>query len=410
MKPYTNKFPCTKSLPIYSYHIDTNIRYSCFRLRLRWGDLEGYYDEKVFARIDEGGNEGLVIRYQYDNHLGSACLELDEYANIISYEEYHPFGTTSYRSGRDVAEVSLKRYKYCGKERDEETGLYYYGMRYYAAWLCRFVSVDPLQFEYPYYTPYQYAGNKPITYIDLDGGEEMKPEEQVETSNNTLLNKNADIQHRSSEAEKLDSVAAQDSVIEELPFSIVLKQSLSLKSIIRLGEEWSTTFSDLLKQNNITENNYSNVISYGRKTLTSDGAKITLSRREIKTVDAAKLAIIELSHELTNLKNKASIKKLDIQVSQGVISSAVYANAYAKIEIDGNINQIKVAAELNYTYKSGYHNLSDDKIANLNSIVQKYRKNPDIEWNKYIRPSQEHIKTYVKQGRELREYYEKFNK
>jgi len=48
-------------------------------------------------------------------------------------------------------------------------------MRYYAAWICRFVSVDPLQFEYPHYTPYQYAGNKPITFIDLDGAEEFKP-------------------------------------------------------------------------------------------------------------------------------------------------------------------------------------------------------------------------------------------
>ncbi|HAZ02539.1 MAG TPA: hypothetical protein DCY97_10265 [Marinilabiliales bacterium] len=52
--------------------------------------------------------------------------------------------------------------------------LYYYGARYYAAWLCRFVSVDPLQHKYPYYTPYQYAGNKPITFIDLDGLEEFK--------------------------------------------------------------------------------------------------------------------------------------------------------------------------------------------------------------------------------------------
>ncbi|MEI6347853.1 MAG: RHS repeat-associated core domain-containing protein, partial [Bacteroidota bacterium] len=109
------------------------------------------------------------IRYQYSNHLGSACLELDDSANIISYEEYHPFGTTSYRSGRTETEVSLKRYKYVGKERDEETGLYYYGARYYAAWLCRFVSVDPLQFKYPELTPYQYASNNPITLIDIDG-------------------------------------------------------------------------------------------------------------------------------------------------------------------------------------------------------------------------------------------------
>jgi RHS repeat-associated protein len=128
-------------------------------------------DEKVFVRIEQKTGENPVVRYQYDNHLGSACLELDELGAIISYEEYHPFGTTSYRSGRTETEVSLKRYKYCGKERDEETGLYYYGMRYYAAWLCRFVSVDPLQFKYPELTPFQYATNRCITGIDLDGGE-----------------------------------------------------------------------------------------------------------------------------------------------------------------------------------------------------------------------------------------------
>lgn len=104
----------------------------------------------------------VTIRYQYDNHLGSACLELDNTSAIISYEEYHPFGTTSYRAGRNATETSLKRYKYVGKERDEETGLYYYGARYYVAWLCRFVSVDPLQFRYPHYTPYQYAGNNQL--------------------------------------------------------------------------------------------------------------------------------------------------------------------------------------------------------------------------------------------------------
>ncbi|MDD2635511.1 MAG: hypothetical protein PHW82_08435 [Bacteroidales bacterium] len=118
-----------------------------------------------------------TLRYQYNNHLGTACLELDDAAAIISYEEYHPFGTTSYRSGRNEVDVSLKRYKYVGKERDEETGLYYYGARYYAAWLCRFVSVDPLNEKYPELSSYQYASNRPITYIDLDGLEAMKPTE-----------------------------------------------------------------------------------------------------------------------------------------------------------------------------------------------------------------------------------------
>jgi RHS repeat-associated protein len=63
----------------------------------------------------------------------------------------------------------LKRYKYNGKERDEETGLYAYGMRYYAAWLCRFVSCDPLQFEQPDKQPFHYCSNNPINRVDKNG-------------------------------------------------------------------------------------------------------------------------------------------------------------------------------------------------------------------------------------------------
>jgi RHS repeat-associated protein len=126
-------------------------------------------DEKVFVRVETETGQQEVVHYQYDNHLGSACLELDEAGLIISYEEYHPFGTTSYRAGRSATEVSQKRYRYCGKERDEETGLYYYGMRYYAAWICRFISVDPLQHKYPNLSPYAYCANNPIRYIDPDG-------------------------------------------------------------------------------------------------------------------------------------------------------------------------------------------------------------------------------------------------
>ena len=62
--------------------------------------------------------ESQLQRYTYSNHLGTATLELDDAAAIISYEEYYPFGSTSFQSGRSTAEVSLKRYRYTGKERD----------------------------------------------------------------------------------------------------------------------------------------------------------------------------------------------------------------------------------------------------------------------------------------------------
>jgi hypothetical protein len=75
-----------------------------------------------------GGTTGITRwRFQLDNHLGSAQLELDQAGNVISYEEYHPFGTTAFHTLRGNAEVSAKRYRYTGKEKDEATGLYYHG-------------------------------------------------------------------------------------------------------------------------------------------------------------------------------------------------------------------------------------------------------------------------------------------
>lgn len=85
-----------------------------------------------------------IIRYQYSNHLGSASLELDELAEIISYEEHHPYGTSAYRLMKSGIEAPPKRYRYTGMERDEESGLNYHEARYLSALLARWISVDPL--------------------------------------------------------------------------------------------------------------------------------------------------------------------------------------------------------------------------------------------------------------------------
>lgn len=110
-------------------------------------------------------------RYQLSNHLGSACVELDDTGQLISYEEFHAFGSSAYSAVSGAIAAARKRYRYTGLERDEATGLDYYKMRYYASWLCRFLSVDALKDKFPFYSTYQYAGNKPINFIDLDGNE-----------------------------------------------------------------------------------------------------------------------------------------------------------------------------------------------------------------------------------------------
>jgi RHS repeat-associated protein len=107
-------------------------------------------------------------RYQFSNHLSSALLELDETAAVITYEEYYPFGSTSYQAGASATEVSLKRYRYTGKERDEETGLYYQGARYYAPWLGRWTACDPIGTQ-DGPNIYAYCSNNPIMLHDPTG-------------------------------------------------------------------------------------------------------------------------------------------------------------------------------------------------------------------------------------------------
>jgi RHS repeat-associated protein len=109
-----------------------------------------------------------LVRSQFDNHLGSACLEMDDEANILSYEEYTPYGSTSYQAVRSQTQMP-KRYRYSGKERDEQSGLYYHGARYYAPWLGRWMSSDPLVDSHRGGSTYSGMMDNPAMKVDPDG-------------------------------------------------------------------------------------------------------------------------------------------------------------------------------------------------------------------------------------------------
>ena len=150
-------------------------------LKLRRETLHIMDDERRIALVetkthDEGGlvpDPTYLIRYQFGNHLGSASLELDENAEIISYEEYYPYGSTSYQAVRGGIEVSPKRYRYTGKERDEESGLYYHGARYFAPWLGRWISTDPAGFVSGL-NLFAYTSNNPTNRVDPTGTQEYE--------------------------------------------------------------------------------------------------------------------------------------------------------------------------------------------------------------------------------------------
>ncbi len=127
-------------------------------------------DDKRRIALVETKNTGTptrLIRYQLANHLGSASLELDDQAQIISYEEVYPYGSTSYLAVQSKVETG-KRYRYTEKERDEESGFSYHGARYYASWLGRWTAPDP-QGLVDGDNLFRYAQDNPIRLVDPSG-------------------------------------------------------------------------------------------------------------------------------------------------------------------------------------------------------------------------------------------------
>ncbi len=117
--------------------------------------------------ISNTSTKTYQLRFQLNDMLNSSNQELDEKGNIITYEEYYPYGGTSVIAGSSQTEVKNKHYRYSGKELDA-TGLYYYGMRYYAPWLGRWTCTDPAG-AIDGLNVYSFVGGNPVTYIDKSG-------------------------------------------------------------------------------------------------------------------------------------------------------------------------------------------------------------------------------------------------
>jgi len=123
------------------------------------------------------------LRYSLDDHLGSSLMELDQNARLISHEGYYPFGGTAWLTAASALEASYKTIRYSGKEMDE-CGLYYYGARYYAPWLQRWVSADPAG-DVDGLNLYVFVGNDPLNYFDTEGEKRTPAELRVVIDNYT---------------------------------------------------------------------------------------------------------------------------------------------------------------------------------------------------------------------------------
>jgi RHS repeat-associated protein len=124
----------------------------------------------ALVRIDPApGDTTPAILYQLGDHLGSSEVETDTAGALVSREEFLPYGETSFGG------YAKKRYRFTGKERDEESSLYYHGARYYAPWLSRWSSCDPRGLI-DGFTLYAYARGSPLRYVDPSGRQASDPD------------------------------------------------------------------------------------------------------------------------------------------------------------------------------------------------------------------------------------------
>lgn len=114
------------------------------------------------------GAEGdEAISYYHSDHLGSSNIITNQAGNLILNCEYLPYGEFSTKEG-----VNATNYYFTGKELDDETGLIYFGARYYDPQLGRFITADPtIQFPYNLQSlnRYSYCLGNPLRYIDPSG-------------------------------------------------------------------------------------------------------------------------------------------------------------------------------------------------------------------------------------------------
>jgi RHS repeat-associated protein len=111
-------------------------------------------------------NPELFQYYYHSDHLGSTSVITNLDGEVVQHLEYVPFGEVFIEERNNKWNTP---FLFNAKELDEETGLYYYGARYYDPRTSAWLSTDPLQEKYPEVSTYAYCSNNPVNAIDPDG-------------------------------------------------------------------------------------------------------------------------------------------------------------------------------------------------------------------------------------------------
>ncbi len=123
--------------------------------------LHGAGIDQVLAQEDSNGN----ITWLLTDHLGTIRDLVDNTGDVVNHLTYDSYGNVVSETDASVD----SRYRFTGREWDEEIDLYYYRARYYNGKTGRFISVDPISFDSGTYNLYGYVDNNPVNAIDPFG-------------------------------------------------------------------------------------------------------------------------------------------------------------------------------------------------------------------------------------------------
>ncbi|MEM8940361.1 MAG: RHS repeat-associated core domain-containing protein [Bacteroidota bacterium] len=117
--------------------------------------------------------EGYILAYLSNENAEEVAIHWDDFkvyhgkTNVVFADSYYPFGLTLNSYERTAS--TPNRYKYNGKEEQEETGWLDYGARMYMPEIGRFFTQDRFAEKYYDLNSYQYGANNPILFIDING-------------------------------------------------------------------------------------------------------------------------------------------------------------------------------------------------------------------------------------------------
>lgn len=292
-----------------------------------------------------------IILYTLTDGLGSCTMQISDQGVVISQEEYAPYGGTTLFIGSESANL-IKHYRYSGKEKDFATGFYYYGARYYATWLGRWLSPDPAG-TIDGLNIYAFVGGNPVTFRDVNGNvksnisvNQMKKDiankKKAPLAANLAIMKKKSAVHIKANGERVtrSSPNAKEKVRKILEYNKQIEEGeIDLKSVANTGGWSKLDYGNFLGENpslertrmHITDNRTWTRYSFTHEKTTGNQGPHTIARTF--GVQARDRAIVNMGENPTKEQIKGLFTaSIATPTELSKVGNLNYINHYNKIQ------------------------------------------------------------------------------